>query len=225
MGPDQTARGTSIGTTTVYVVDDHEVVRLGLRNLLNAAPDIEVVGDAGDPESALVGITATQPDVALLDVQLRPGSGIELCHQVRDSSPRTHCVFLTSFEDDQTLVAAVEAGASAYLLKQVRGPDLVATLRRVAAGDTVMDPAVTSAVLQRARADSRRHEVLETLTTQERRMLELVAQGRTNREIASMAGLAEKTVKNYVSSMLNKLGVQNRTQAALLVSSGAHPRR
>ena len=224
MGSDQTARGATLRTTTIYVVDDHEVVRLGLRNLLDAAPDIEVVGDAGDPDSALAGVLATRPDVALLDVQLGQRSGIDLCHEVRRSSPRTRCVFLTSFEDDQTLVAAVEAGAAAYLLKQVRGPDLVATLRRVAAGETVLDPAVTSAVLRRLRADSHRHEALATLTTQERRVLDLVAQGRTNREIASMAGLAEKTVKNYVSSMLNKLGVQNRTQAALLVSTESQPR-
>ena len=221
MGPDEAARGAS---TTVFVVDDHEVVRLGLRNLLDAAPDMEVVGDAGDVDTALAGVTDTDPDVALLDVQLGTGSGIDLCHQVRRSSPRTLCVFLTSFEDDHTLFEAISAGAAAYLLKQVRGPDLVATLRRVAAGETVLDPAVTSAVLQRLRAESRRHEALETLTTQERRMLELVALGRTNREIASITGLAEKTVKNYVSSMLNKLGVQNRTQAALLVSSPPPPR-
>jgi DNA-binding NarL/FixJ family response regulator len=207
------------------VVDDHEVVRLGLRNLLDTAPDLEVVGDAGDPDSALAGVVATRPDVALIDVQLGQRSGIDLCQQVRRSSPRTRCVFLTSFDDDATLVAALEAGAAAYLLKQVRGPDLVDTLRRVAAGETALDPAVTSAVLRRLRADSRRHEALATLTTQERRMLDLVAQGRTNREIASTTGLAEKTVKNYVSSMLNKLGVQNRTQAALLVSADAQPPR
>jgi DNA-binding NarL/FixJ family response regulator len=225
MESEQSTGRSSSRPTTVFVVDDHEVVRLGLRNLLNAADDIEVVGDAGDVDGAVAGIAETQPDVAVVDVQLGSGSGIEVCRDARHRSPRTLSVFLTSFEDDETLFQAIDAGAAAYVLKQVRGTDLVDTVRRVAAGESALDPAVTTAVLQRLRADARQQGALESLTTQERRMLELVAQGRTNREIASMAGLAEKTVKNYVSSMLNKLGVQNRTQAALLVNAVARPRR
>jgi DNA-binding NarL/FixJ family response regulator len=225
MEPDQSTSRASSRRTTVFVVDDHEVVRLGLRNLLNTADDIEVVGDVGDAALAVTGIAETQPDVAVLDVQLGSGSGIDVCREARSVSRRTRYVFLTSFEDDQTLFEAINAGAAAYLLKQVRGTDLVATVRRVAAGESALDPAVTTAVLQRLRSDARQQGALESLTMQERRMLELVAQGRTNREIASMAGLAEKTVKNYVSSMLNKLGVQNRTQAALLVNAAGPPRR
>ena len=210
-------------STTVFVVDDHEVVRLGLRNLLGAADGLDVVGDAPDVAGALAGIEDTQADVALLDVQLGRESGIDVCRQLRARSSPTQCVFLTSFEDDQALFDAIEAGAAAFLLKQVRGTDLVTTIKRVAAGESALDPAMTSAVLRRIRTDSLHHEALDALTVQERRMLALIAEGRTNREIAEELGLAEKTVKNYVSSMLGKLGVQNRTQAALLFST-APPR-
>jgi len=206
------------GSIRVYLLDDHEVVRQGLRALLESAGGIEVVGESGSAEDAAHRIPALRPHVAVLDARLPDGSGIEVCRTVRGVDPTIQALILTSYDDDEALFAAIMAGAAGYVLKQVRGVDLVDTVRRVAAGQSTLDPAVTTAVLERLRSGPPADPAVARLTGQERRILEHIGQGLTNRQIAQELGLAEKTVKNYVSSLLAKLGLGSRTQAALFSS-------
>lgn len=197
----------------VFLLDDHEIVRRGLRDLLEAEDDLEVVGEAGTAEEALGRIPATRPDVAVLDVRLPDGDGIEVCREVRAKVDGLACLMLTSFADDEAVYAAIMAGASGYVLKQVRGNDLVDAVRRVGRGESLLDPAVTARVLDRLRHRSDDDE-LAGLTDQERRLLDLIAEGLTNRQIGERMFLAEKTIKNYVSNLLAKLGMQRRTEVA-----------
>ena len=199
----------------VFLVDDHEVVRRGLRDLLELEDGIEVVGDAGTAGMALAGIATTTPDVAVLDVRLPDGSGVEVCREARSRDPRLACLMLTSFGDDEALFDSIMAGAAGYLLKDIKGPDLVDAIRRVAAGDSLLDPSVTGKVLERLRRGDEEDPRLAALSEQERRILSLIAEGLTNRQIAERVHLAEKTVKNYVSNLLAKLGMQRRTEAAV----------
>jgi len=207
----------------VFLLDDHEVVRHGLRDLLEREGDIEVVGDAGTAAEATARIPALRPDVAVLDARLPDGSGIDVCRDIRSVDPTIKALILTSYEDDEALFAAIMAGAAGYVLKQIRGTDLVAAVRLVAAGQSLLDPAVTQRVLERIRRGPDQPDELRSLTDQERRILALIAEGLTNREIASRMFLAEKTIKNYVSSLLAKLGLERRTQAAVLASKLLNP--
>ncbi|HEX2701110.1 MAG TPA: response regulator transcription factor [Acidimicrobiales bacterium] len=200
--------------TRVFLLDDHEVVRRGVRELLESEDDLEVVGEAGTAEEALARIPATSPQVAVLDIRLPDGDGIEVCREIRSRHPDIACIMLTSFSDDEAVYAAIMAGASGYLLKQVRGNDLVNGIRRVAAGDSLLDPSVTSRVLERLRHKDDAEE-LASLTEQERNILGFIAEGLTNRQIGERMFLAEKTVKNYVSNVLAKLGMTRRTEAAV----------
>ena len=201
-------------TIRVFLLDDHEIVRTGLRSLLESTDDLEVVGEAGTVAEALNRIPALRPDVAILDVRLPDGSGVEVCRDIRDRLPATACIMLTSYADDEALFASIMAGASGYVLKQVGGNSLVDDVRRVAAGESLLDPALTDRVLRRLREGPEEELLLATLTGQERRILDLIAEGMTNRQIAEAMFLAEKTVKNYVSNLLTKLGMERRTQAA-----------
>ena len=198
----------------VFLLDDHQVVRAGLRALLESTDDIVVVGEAGTVAEALARIPATHPEVAILDVRLPDGSGVEVCREIRSRTPEIACVMLTSYADDEALFSAIMAGASGYVLKQVEGTDLVDDVRRVAAGQSLLDPVLTERVLARLREGPKEDKRLASLTPQERRILDLIADGQTNRQIASAMYLAEKTVKNYVSNVLAKLGMERRTQAA-----------
>ncbi len=209
----------------VFLLDDHEVVRRGVRELLEAEGDIEVVGEAGTAEEAVGRIPATSPDVAVLDVRLPDGSGVEVCRDVRSARPEIACIMLTSFADDEALFEAIMAGAAGYVLKQVRGGELVDAIRRVAAGQSLLDPNVTTKVLERLRRGPEEDERLRTLTEQERNILELLADGKTNRQIAEELFLAEKTVKNYVSNLLAKMGMSRRTEAAVYAARIAERRR
>ena len=202
----------------VFLLDDHEVVRRGVRELLEAEADIAVVGEADTAETAIARIPAARPDVALLDVRLPDGDGIDVCREIRSRDPDVACIMLTSFSDDEALFQAILAGASGYLLKQIRGTDIVDAVRRVAAGQSLLDPAVTNRVLERLRHPPEEVERLARLTPQERRILMLIADGLTNRQIANEVHLAEKTVKNYVSNLLAKLGMERRTQAAVFAA-------
>jgi DNA-binding NarL/FixJ family response regulator len=199
----------------VYLVDDHEVVRRGLREMIDAEDDMEVVGDAATAGMALAGLAKTSPDVAVLDVRLPDGNGVEVCREARARSPELACLMLTSFGDDEALFEAIMAGAAGYLLKDVRGTDLLDAIRRVAAGDSLLDPTLTGRVLERLRKGDEKDERLKALSDQERRILALIAEGLTNRQIADRLHLAEKTVKNYVSNLLAKLGMSRRTEAAV----------
>jgi len=202
----------------VFLLDDHEIVRRGVRELLETEPDIEVIGEAGTAESALARIPALRPDVAVLDVRLPDGSGVAVCRDIRSKMPEVRCLMLTSFGDDEALFDAIMAGAAGYVLKQIRGTDLVGAVRTVASGESMLDPAVTQRVLERIRSGVEAPNELKSLTEQERRILLHIAEGLTNREIAAKMFLAEKTVKNYVSSLLAKLGLERRTQAAVLAT-------
>ena len=202
----------------VYLLDDHEVVRQGLRALLEGAGDIEVVGESGSAADATHRIPALRPDVAVLDARLPDGSGIEVCRSVRAVDASIRALILTSYDDDEALFAAIMAGAAGYTLKQVKGNDLVDMVRRVAAGQSTLDPAVTAQVLERVRNPHPTAPELEQLTEQELTLLALIAEGLTNRQIGEQMFLAEKTIKNYVSSILSKLGLERRTQAAVLAS-------
>jgi DNA-binding NarL/FixJ family response regulator len=206
------------GVIRVYLLDDHEVVRRGIRDLLEQEDDIEVVGEAGLAAEAVGRIPVLRPDVAILDARLPDGSGIDVCRDVRSADPSIRALILTSYEDDEALFSAIMAGAAGYVLKQIRGTDLVDTVRRVASGQSLLDPAVTQRVLDRIRHGHDQPEELRNLTDQERRILGFIAEGMTNREIAGEMYLAEKTVKNYVSSLLAKLGLERRTQAAVLAT-------
>jgi DNA-binding NarL/FixJ family response regulator len=209
----------------VFLLDDHEVVRRGLRDLLEAEGDLKVVGEASNAEEALMRIPPTRPDVAVLDVRLPDGSGVEVCREIRARHPEVQCLMLTSFADDEALFSAIMAGASGYVLKQIRGTELVDAIRRVAAGESLLDPAVTRRVLERLRDDHEEDEGLARLSEQERKILDLIAEGYTNRQIAEAMYLAEKTVKNYVSSLLSKLGMERRTEAAAYAARLAERRR
>ncbi|HEY1119216.1 MAG TPA: response regulator transcription factor [Acidimicrobiales bacterium] len=199
----------------VFVVDDHEVVRRGIMDLLDAVDDIEIAGEAGTVEDAIGRIPGSRVDVAVLDVRLPDGTGIDIARAVRERDSSIHCLMLTSFDDEDALLNAILAGAAGYLLKQVKGLDLIDAVRRVAAGQSLLDPAVTERVLRAVRNREQRDERLERLTPQEHRIVELLAEGRTNREIGADMFLAEKTVKNYVSNVLAKLGMNQRTEAAV----------
>jgi two-component system, NarL family, response regulator DevR len=205
----------------VYLLDDHEIVRRGIRELLESEGDIVVVGESGLAADAARRIPALRPDVAILDGRLPDGSGIDVCREVRSRDPRIAALILTSYDDDDALFAAIMAGAAGYILKQVGGTDFVDTVRRVAAGQSTLDPAVTAQVLDRVRNGVRSDPALEDLTTQEQRILHLIGEGMTNRQMADTMFLAEKTIKNYVSSLLAKLGLESRTQAAIF--SLKHP--
>ena len=206
------------GPIRVFLLDDHEIVRRGIRELLESEGDIEVVGESGLAQEAARRIPALRPDVAILDGRLPDGSGIDVCRQVRSVDPTIAGLILTSYDDDDALFAAIMAGAAGYILKQVGGNDLVETVRRVAAGQSTLDPSVTARVLDRLRNGPRADPELAALSAQEQRILELIGEGLTNREIAERMYLAEKTVKNYVSSLLHKLGVTRRTEAAVLAT-------
>jgi two-component system, NarL family, response regulator DevR len=212
--------------TRVFLLDDHEIVRRGLRELLEAA-GLEVVGEAGTAEEALRRVPAVSPDVAVLDVRLPDGDGVEVCRALRERNPSLPCLMLTSFSDDEALFDAIMAGASGYVLKQIKGDDLVDAIRRVAAGESLLDPVATARLLERLRRGGPDDERLAQLTEQERRILELLAEGLTNRQIAEQMFLAEKTVKNYVSNLLAKMGMSRRTEAAVYAARLAerHNRR
>jgi len=207
----------------VFLLDDHEVVRRGLRELIEAEEDLTVVGEAATAEEAYGRIPATSPNVAVLDVQLPDGSGVEVCREVRSKRPDIACLMLTSFADDDALFAAIMAGASGYVLKQIRGTDLVEAIRRVGSGQSLLDPAVTAQVFERLRHRPEDDE-LAGLTGQERKILDLIAEGLTNRQIGERLFLAEKTVKNYVSNLLAKMGMSRRTEAAAYAARLAESR-
>ena len=208
----------------VFLLDDHEIVRRGLRDLLEDSGRIKVVGEAGTAVEAMSRIPPTRPDVAVLDVRLPDGDGVSVCRDVRSRHPEIQCLMLTSFSDDEALFQAIMAGAAGYLLKQIKGPDIIDAIVRVAAGQSLLDPAVTARVLQRLRTPPAEDERLASLTGQERKVLELIAEGLTNRQIGERIHLAEKTVKNYVSNLLTKLGMERRTQAAVYAAGLKDPK-
>jgi two-component system, NarL family, response regulator DevR len=201
---------------TVFLVDDHELVRRGVAEMLEADPAIRVVGEAGTVEQGRGRILATSPDVALLDVRLPDGSGIDLCRDLHGEAPRVRCVMLTGYDDDEAMYAAVIADAAGYVLKDVRGSGLIDVVKRVAAGRSALDPGLVKAVRNRLRSGPAADPRLASLNPREREVLALIADGLTNRQIGTRLSLTEKTVKNYVSSLLSKLGLQSRTQAAVL---------
>ncbi|MGW6470486.1 response regulator [Streptomyces nigra] len=211
----------------VFLLDDHEVVRRGLTDLLDAEPDISVVGDADTVEHALVRGPALRPHVAVLDVRLPDGDGITVCRELRSQMPELACLMLTSFDDEEALLDAIMAGASGYVLKQIRGSDLVSAVRTVASGQSMLDPATTARLMSSLRADPVETPSvppeLEGLSPRERDILALIGDGLTNREIGKKLYLSEKTVKNHISRLLAKLGVQRRVQAAVLASHLEHP--
>jgi two-component system response regulator DevR len=212
------AADSSVETTRVFLLDDHEIVRRGLADLLDLEDDLEVVGEAGSVAEAIARIGAVRPNVAVLDVRLPDGSGVEVCREIRDAMPEVHCLMLTSYADDEALFDAIMAGASGYVLKEIRGNDLVDAIRQVAAGKSLLDPVATQRVLDRLRRGEPHDERLDSLTDQESRILDLIGEGLTNRQIGERMHLAEKTVKNYVSSLLAKMGMERRTQAAAYVA-------
>jgi DNA-binding NarL/FixJ family response regulator len=208
-------------TIRVFLLDDHEVVRRGVRDLLETQDDITVVGEAGTAEEARNRIPVCEPDVAVLDVQLEDGTGIEVCRDIRSDHPEIHCLMLTSFADDQALLDSVMAGAAGYVLKQIRGSELVDNVRKVAAGRSLLDAGAVARMVERLtddRAPDRSDPRTADLSPQERRILDLLAEGLTNREIGERMFLAEKTVKNYVSNLLMKLGMKRRTEAAVFAA-------
>jgi two-component system, NarL family, response regulator DevR len=208
--------GWTVGNAVrVFLLDDHEIVRRGVKELLETEGDLEVVGEAGTAAEALARIPPTRPDVAVLDVRLPDGDGVQVCREIRSAHPEIQCLMLTSFADDEALFQAIMAGASGYVLKQIKGADVVEAVRSVAAGRSLLDPSVTARVLERLRKGSEEDELLARLSPQERNILRLIADGLTNRQIAEEVHLAEKTVKNYVSNLLAKLGMERRTQAAV----------
>jgi DNA-binding NarL/FixJ family response regulator len=211
----------------VFLLDDHEVVRRGLTDLLDAEPDISVIGDADSVEHALVRGPALRPDVAVLDVRLPDGDGISVCRELRSQMPELSCLMLTSFDDEEALLDAIMAGASGYVLKQIRGSDLVSAVRTVASGQSMLDPTTTARLMRSLRADPTEAPALApelaSLSPREREILALIGDGLTNREIGKKLYLSEKTVKNHISRLLAKLGVQRRVQAAVLASQLEHP--
>jgi len=211
----------------VYLLDDHELVRRGLRGLFESEEGFDIVGESGSAREALGQIPRCRPDVALLDVRLQDGSGIEVCRGLHSAMPELRALMLTSYDDDEALFSAIMAGASGYLLKVITGSDVVDAVRRVAAGQSLIDPALTSRVLERLRAGPAEAPALAALSDQERKVLTLIAEGMTNRQIGSRMHLSEKTVKNYVSNILTKLDLESRTQAAVLATRllGGTPER
>ena len=216
---------TETRTIRVYLLDDHEVVRQGLTTLLDSHDDIAVVGQGGTTAQAREDIDRLQPDVCVLDARLPDGSGIEVCREVRAAYPDMLALILTSYDDDEALFSAIMAGAKGYVLKDIRGNDLVEAIRTVSGGGSLLDPQMTAKVMEKMRNPDGESPQMQALTPQEKRLLALIGEGLTNREIAGRMFLAEKTVKNYVSSILAKLGVQRRTQAALMAKELLHPRR
>ncbi len=204
--------------TRVFLVDDHEIVRRGVAELINAEADLEVVGEAATARQAIGRIAATKPDVAVLDVRLPDGSGIDLCRDIRSAHPTVQCLMLTAYDDDEASYAAVIAGAAGYVLKDIRGLGLLASIRRAALGEQLVDRAVSRRVVERA---TLAHDA--ELGMREGQILNLIAEGMTNRQIGEQLGLAEKTVKNYVSGLLSKLGMERRTQAAVYAARRATP--
>lgn len=206
----------------VFLLDDHEVVRRGLRDLLDAEPDIAVVGEAGTAEQALTRGPAVRPDVAVLDVRLPDGDGISVCRELRSRMPGLACLMLTSFDDEDALLDAIMAGAAGYVLKQIKGSDLVAAVRTVATGQSMLDPATTARLMRSLRGPEAVEEPedsrLAALSERERDVLELIGEGLTNRQIAERLYLSEKTVKNHISRLLGKLGVERRVQAAVIAA-------
>jgi DNA-binding NarL/FixJ family response regulator len=202
------------GRIGVFLVDDHEIFRRGVRALLAGEPDIEVVGEAETASAAMARMPAVRPDVAVLDVRLPDGDGITVCREISSALPGTACLMLTAYGDDQALLGAIMAGAAGYVSKQTCGTDLVSALRAVASGQSVLDPSASRQVMARIRERAATADPVAALSDQERRVLDLIGEGLTNRQISERMFLAEKTVKNYVSSLLTKLGMQRRTQAA-----------
>ncbi|MEU0809698.1 response regulator transcription factor [Streptomyces sp. NPDC005970] len=211
-----------ISPVRVFLLDDHEVVRRGLHDLLDAEPDIEVVGDAATVAQALARGPALRPDVAILDVRLPDGDGVTVCRELRSTMPRLACLMLTSFDDDDALLDAIMAGAAGYVLKQIRGSDLVSAVRTVASGQSMLDPATTARLMSTLRGggaeEQPQDETLAGLSTREREILALIGEGMTNREIGKRLYLSEKTVKNHISRLLAKLGVERRVQAAVIAT-------
>ena len=207
-----------MGDVRVFLLDDHEIVRRGIREMLEDTGDIQVVGEAATAAEALRRIPAVSPDVAVLDARLEDGSGVDVCREIRSAHPEIGCLILTSYDDDDALFSAIMAGAAGYLLKQIKGTDLVGAIRTIAAGRSLLDPAVTQRVLTRLREGPAQDPKLATLGVREREILQLVAEGLTNRQIATRIHLSEKTVKNYVSAILDKLGLDSRTQAAVFAT-------
>jgi two-component system response regulator DevR len=209
----------SDGHIRLFLLDDHEMVRRGLKDLFESQDDMEVIGESDSAKEAEARIPALRPDVALLDGRLPDGSGVEVCRTVRSVDPSIHAVILTSYDDDEAIFAAIMAGASGYILKQIMGLELVEVVRKVAGGQSLLDPSVTQRVLERVRSGGPSQPIeLQSLTPRERLILECIAEGMTNRQIGQKLFVAEKTVKNYVTSILSKLGMQSRTQAAVLAS-------
>jgi DNA-binding NarL/FixJ family response regulator len=204
---------------TVFLLDDHELVRRGVRELLESEDDIKVVGEASTEAEAIGRVHALDPDVAILDVRLEEGNGVAACREIRSRHPRTACLMLTSFADDEALFQAIMAGAAGYVLKQIRSGDLVDAVRRIAAGQNLLDPAVTARVLERLRRGPEEDELIARLSPQEQEVLALLADGLTNRQIAAKLFLAEKTIKNYVTSVLSKMGMARRTEAAVYAAT------
>jgi len=202
----------------VFLLDDHEIVRRGLADLISLQSDLEVVGEAGTAAEALIRITAAQPDVAVFDVRLPDGNGVEVCREIRSLFPHIRVLMLTSYADDEALFNAIMAGASGYVLKEIRGTDLISAIRQVAAGNSLLDPSGTERVLERLRNGNKVNDELSGLTEQEKTILMLIGEGMTNRQIGEKMHLAEKTIKNYVSGLLAKLGMERRTQAAAYVA-------
>lgn len=219
---DPTGLTHSEAPVRVFLLDDHEIVRRGISDLISAEKDITVVGEAASAAEALARIPAVRPDVAILDARLPDGSGIDVCRDIRSALPAVRCLILTSYDDNDAIFAAVMAGAAGYLLKEVRGSSLVDAVRQVAAGKSLLDPSVTERLLARLRDGEPTDDRLSSLTPREREILALIADGLTNKQIGETLFLAEKTIKNYVSGLLTKLGMQRRTQAAVF---GAETRR
>ncbi|TQM78946.1 LuxR family two component transcriptional regulator [Saccharothrix saharensis] len=207
----------------VFLVDDHEVVRVGVRELLNSDDSLQVVGEAGSVAEALARVPGSGADVAVLDVRLPDGNGIELCRELRSQLPELKCLMLTSFTDDEALFDAIMAGASGFVLKRILGNDLQNAVRKVAAGESLLDARSTAALLGRIRREREQGDPVRTLTEQERTVFDHIGEGLTNRQIAEKMFLAEKTVKNYVSHLLAKLGLERRTQAAVLATKLRKP--
>lgn len=201
-------------TVRIVLLDDHEVVRAGLRELIEAEDDLEVIGEMGTASEAVKRIPALRPDVAVLDVRLPDGDGVEVCREVRSRDPEVACLMLTSYVDDEALFDAVMAGAAGFLLKEIRAADIVGAIRTVADGGSLLDPQATQRVLDRIRRGDADDQKLSVLTDRERTIFDLIGEGLTNRQIADRVHLAEKTVKNYVSNILMKMGMERRTQAA-----------
>lgn len=202
----------------VFLLDDHEVVRRGVASMIEVVEGMEVVGEAGTAEQALARIPTVQPDVAVLDVRLPDGDGVTVCREIRSRAPEVACLMLTSFADEDALFNAIMGGAAGYVLKQIHGSDLISAIRTVASGQSLLDPRSTAQMLERLRTDAGRADPLADLSEQERRILRLIGDGLTNRQIGEQLFIAEKTVKNYVSNLLAKLGMERRTQAAALAA-------